>query len=42
MKELDAEELRGTLSCWLDARLADATLAGGDPKFNPPCLLASV
>ena len=30
MKELDAEELRGTLSCWLDARLADATLAGGE------------
>ena len=30
MKELDAEELRGTLSCWLDARIADATLAGGE------------
>ena len=30
MKELYAEELRGTLSCWLDARIADATIAGGE------------
>ena len=30
MKTLDAEVLRGTLSRWLDARIADATLAGGE------------
>ena len=30
MKTLDAEVLRGTLSRWLDVRIADATLAGGE------------